>query len=42
MNKTEITIQEDIAVDTVEQQTFELSVAELDLVGGGSYVLGLG
>jgi len=42
MNKPEVVVEENLAVETLEQNTFELSISELDLVGGGSYVLGLG
>lgn len=36
MTKIETAIAEEIVVETAEQQQFELSVAELDMVGGGT------
>lgn len=40
MNKLELAVTEEIVVDATEQQTHELSLPELDLIGGGS-VIGL-
>jgi hypothetical protein len=35
MNKFELTIAEEIVVETVDEHTVELSLPELEMVGGG-------
>jgi hypothetical protein len=35
MNKFELTIAEEIVVETVDEQAVELSLPELEMVGGG-------
>ncbi len=39
MNKIESAVAEEIVVETIEEHDFELSLAELDMVGGGGSVL---
>lgn len=39
MNKIELTTIEDIVVDAVEEGKTELSLVELDMVGGGAFGL---
>jgi hypothetical protein len=36
MTKFEATVVEEITVETAERQEFELSLAELDMVAGGT------
>jgi hypothetical protein len=36
MDKIEVTFAEETLVETNEHQDFELSLAELDMVGGGT------
>ena len=36
MNKIELAVAEETVVDVTVQQEFELSLSELDMVGGGS------
>ncbi len=37
MNKIESEVSEENVVEVSEQQTFELSISELDMVGGGNW-----
>lgn len=36
MNKVELTFAEETTVETAEYQDFELTLSELDMVGGGT------
>jgi hypothetical protein len=36
MNKIEFAVAEETTIETTEHQDFELSLAELDMVGGGT------
>lgn len=36
MNKIELTFAEETTVETTEYQDFELTLSELDMVGGGT------
>ena len=35
MNKIELAVAEEIVVETIDEQAVELSLPELDMVGGG-------
>jgi hypothetical protein len=37
MNKIELAAAEEIVVDVTEEVTTELSLSELDMIGGGSW-----
>lgn len=41
MNKIETVVAEEMITETIEQHAVELSLPELDLVAGGSVVVGL-
>jgi len=41
MTKFELTIAEEIVVETIDEQTVELSLPELDMVGGGGMCVAL-
>ena len=37
MNKIELVVAAEVAVETTEKEDFELSLSELDMVGGGNF-----
>ena len=41
MNKFEMATAEEIVVETIDEQAVELSLPELDMVGGGSMCVAL-
>lgn len=41
MNKFELATAEEIVVETIDEQSVELSLPELDMVGGGNMGLAL-
>lgn len=41
MNKFEVAIAEEIVVETIDEQAMELSLPELEMVGGGGMCVAL-